>query len=175
MTPEILIIIQTVVTATATIAYILTYRYLSQKVKDMDKTVATMKSLIDSQTQIIQNVDSYKKLYNPKDFEEAMTVKLDNQQAALNKQFEKQKAEIAENIAKSMTGRFTEANADLLGMVQELIQFPVHMIVQQFPDKSRKVEKDVFIRQHYPYCADKLIAFSDAVIAGQFEPTDPTK
>ncbi len=175
MTPEILIIIQTIVTASATIAYILTYRYMSKKVKEMEQTVTTMKTLIDSQTQIIQNVDSYIKIYNPKDFEEAMIVKLDNQQAALNKQFDVQKKEIADNIAKSMAERFTEANADLLGMVQELIQFPVHMTVKQFPDKKQKIEKDVFIRQHYPYCADKLIAFTDAVIAGQIQPNDQSE
>lgn len=166
MTSQILIIIQTIVTASATIAYILTYRYLSQKVKDMEQTVGTMKSLIDSQSQILQDVDSYKKLYSPKDFEEAMTIKLDNQQAALNKQFEKQKTDIVDNIMKSMSARFEEGNADLLGMVQELIQFPVHMVVKQFPDAKQKVEKDVFIRQHYPYSADKLIGFTDAVIAG---------
>lgn len=91
MTTEILIIIQTTVTASATIAYILTYRYMSKKVKEMEHTVTTMKTLIDSQSQIITNVDSYIKIYNPKDFEVAMTVKLENQQAALTKQFDLQK------------------------------------------------------------------------------------
>lgn len=175
MTPEILIIIQTVVTATATIAYIFTYRYLSEKVKTMEQTVITMKSLIDSQTQLLQNVDSYKKLYDPKDFENALFLKLDNQKLTLSKEFEKQKAEIVDAIIKNMTGRFAEANADLLKMVEELIQFPVHMTLKQFPDKSQKAAKDEFIKQNYPYSADKMIAFTDDILAGQVKPNDQSQ
>jgi hypothetical protein len=141
----------------------------------MEQTVGTMKNLIDSQTQLLQNVDSYKKLYDPKDFENALFLKLDNQKLALHKEFENQKTEIVDAVIKNMAARFEEANIDLLKMVEELIQFPVHMTIKQFPDKSQKTAKDEFIKQNYPYSADKMIGFTDAILAGQIKPNDQSQ
>src|SRR5690348_7055124 len=111
---EILIIIQTLIAASAIVAYIWTYRFLSVKVKEMGKTVLVMKSLIDSQTQIIQNIDSYKKIYNPEDFTKAMSLKLENQQLEMNRSFEKEARQLGERIVKSMNDTYLEVNKDLL-------------------------------------------------------------
>lgn len=175
MKPEFLIIIQTVVTASAMIAYIFTYRFLSEKVKTMEQTVVTMKSLVDSQTQLLQNVESYKKLYDPKDFENALFMKLDNQKLELEQEFGKQKTEIINTVIKNMTGRFAEANEDLLKITEELIQFPVQMILKQFPEKSQQSEKDEFIKQNYPYSADRLITFTNDIMNGKVVPKHQTQ
>lgn len=175
MTQEILIIIQSVITAAATIAYILTYRYLSEKVKTMNQTVTTMKNLIDSQTQIIQNIDSYKKIYNPEDFTKAMSLKLENQKIELTRLFEKQAKDFGDNITKGMNDIYIETNKEMLAMIQELVQFPLATTMARFPDKSQKVERDNFIKKYYPHSAAKLIGFCDDWVGGKIPPNVPMK
>lgn len=168
MTPEISTYLYIGSTLIAATIYYLTYRYQAKKIDILEKAIS-------SQSSLITDFEKFKKLLDVDDYKKNRDLQLENQKIQLTRFFEKEAEKLANNVADNMNKRYIETNSDLLGMVQELIQFPIHMTIKQYPDKSQKTERDKFIKQNYPHSADKLIGFCDAVIAGQVVPDDPSQ
>ena len=150
-------------TLIASVVYYLTFRYQAKKINILEKAIKTQSTLLD-------DFDKFKKLLDVDHYVKNRDLQLENQKLGMTRTFEKEVEKLAKNITEGMNKTYIEANADLLGMVQELVQFPIHATLKQFPDKSQKVDRDIFIKQHYPHSADKLIGFCEAIIAGQIQP-----
>ena len=168
MTEEITTYIYIGSTLIASAVYYLTFRYQAKKIDILEKTIKSQSSLLD-------DIEKFRKMLDVDEFKKNRELHLETQKLELTRYFEKEAKAMGDTIIKSMNDNFIEANADLLGMVQELVQFPIHAILKQFPDKNQKADRHNFIKQHYPHSADKLIGFCDAIFAGQVQPNDPMK
>jgi hypothetical protein len=155
-------------TLIAAVIYYLTFRYQAKKIDILEKTIKSQSSLLD-------DIEKFRKMLDVDEFKKNRELHLETQKLEMTRYFEKEATAMGQRITKAMTDNFMEANKDLLGMVEELIQFPIHATLQQFPGISQKGNRDIFIKQHYPHSADKLIGFCDAIIGGQIPPIDPNQ
>lgn len=174
MTSQLLIIIQTIVTAAATIAYILTYRYMSEKAKTMEQTVYSMKSLVDTQSQIIKDFRNYKDMYDPEDFAKTLKFKLDKQKTELTDYFLKQTKSLTDDVINELNKSYVKTNAKMLASFNELAQIPISIIMKEYPRKEHKTARDTYIKEKFPQSAEFFIGFCDAWLDGKIPPSDPT-
>jgi len=79
---------------------------------------------------------------------------------------------MGDTIIEKMNVAYQETNYELLSMVNELIQFPINMTIQRFPNKNQKVERDEFIKKCYPHSSEMFIKFCDDHFDGKIHPTD---
>ena len=168
MTQEITTYIYIGSTLIACAVYYLTFRYQAKKIDILEKAIKTQSTLLD-------DFDKFKKLLDVDHYVKNRDLQLENQKLEMTRYFEKEASKIGDSVAKSLNETYMETNKDLLGMVSELVQFPIDMVMKMYPEKSQKDERDNFILQHYPHSASRLIGFCDAVVAGQIHPNVPNQ
>ncbi len=115
MKPEILALIQTIVTALAAIAYIFTYRFMAEKLKTMQQTVESLKNNIDSQSKIISDFEKYKALFDIDDFEKRLQLKMDNQKMELTNSFNLQAKKNLDVALQKFAEHVTESTQHAMG------------------------------------------------------------
>lgn len=170
MTPtEIAIYAQIFVTAVCAIAYVMTYRYQSNKLATMEKTVKNMTDLISGQSQIIADFDRYKSIFSIEDFEKRLALKLDNKEMEMNKHFENNVKGIYEETIKSAADVFQTENAKILNGWAELSEIAIGVTIKKYPKKEDKEKRDQFIKKSYPRNADYFIGFMDDYIDGKIK------
>lgn len=168
MTPEISTYLYIGSTLIAATVYYLTFKYQAKKIDILEKAIKTQSTLLD-------DFEKFKKLLDVDHFLKNRDLQLENQKIEMTRYFEKEAQAMGDRIVKSMNDTYVQVNKELLDMVQELAQFPLTMVIKQFPDKEKKAERDIFIQKYYPHSATKLIGFCDAYFNGDIPPNDPTQ
>ena len=168
MTSEISSYISSGVTVIAAFIYFLTYRF--QKTK-----IDLLQNSIDSQSKIIADFDKYKSLFDISDFEKRLQLKLDNQKMELSNSFLVQNRKSIDDALEKYSEYVTHSSIEALSGWEELVNLANSVTLSQFPDKSQKVERDLYLIKNYPKNAEFMIRFLEDYFDGKIPLNEPTK
>lgn len=154
MTTELSTYLYIGTTLIAAIIYFLTFRYQATKIDLLQKA-------INSQSSLISDFEKFKKLLDVDDYKKNRDLQLENQKIVLTRFFEVEAKKLALEIANTSGQHFLEINNKVLAAFNELAQIPLSIIMKQYPDKSKKQERDKYIREKFPQSAEFFIGFCD--------------
>jgi len=162
-------IIYTVTTIIATIAYMLTYKFMSGKMDTMEKAFTALNSTISGQNTLINNLQTYMTVLKPEDIEkrvEFVTKNIHLEYQGKIYASSKEASDAAINHA--IKGIDKEQGGWLLAF-NELSSIIAYNIKAQFADKSKE-ERNEFINKYYPKSNKLLIEILD--FQGHISPKD---
>lgn len=145
------------------------YKIQLKKIESIEKTTSNLFDLLKSQSQIINDFEKYKSLFDIEDFEKRLNLKLENQNMELNKQFNFRTKQIIEELLKATSKRIQETEGTIIKGWDELSQIAIGTTLSKFPEKTDKPKRDEFIKRHYPINSEYLIAYIDAHLNGEFD------
>ena len=156
--------VQIFVTAVCAIAYILTFRYQSSKMKVLEQTLQNLHSQITSQSKIISDFEKYKSLFDIEDFEKRLKLKLEIQKDELSIEKKEEIVHYSKEMADIAVKAFQKENEKILNAFQELSQIPITIAMDKYPKKEDKKERDKYLKTNYPHSSEYFIGFCDMVI-----------
>jgi len=164
---EIALYVQIGITALCTFAYFLIYHFQAKKISVLNTTLKSLQGQVTSQSTIISDFEKYKKLFDIEDFEKRLKLKLDNQKDELTLVYKKQVEEASKQTVRLAIDIFQKEQEHIIQGYEELGKIALTLILQKFPKKENKPERDIFIKKHYPKNIDYFITFCDDALDGK--------
>lgn len=155
------IYIQIIVTAICTIAYVLTFKYQSSKIKILERTFKTLNDQVSSQSKIITDFEKYKNIFDIDDFEKRMNLKLDILRDELKLSHKKEIEEIQIKLVKDAIDVFQKTHQDVISKNDELSIYAANIAIEKYPKLIDKKKRDEFVLNNFPLSHDYLNIYID--------------
>ena len=146
---EIALLANTIITIAAGLAYVLTYIYMSNKFKVLERTVSTLNSTISGQSTIINDLQKYYSIITPEDIDRRISFKIENVHLEYQQKLYENAKSVSDDAINSTIRNVDKEVGGWLLSYNELSRIVLYNLQVQFEGKS-ETERDNFIKKHYP-------------------------